>query len=563
MSSADWTEILLFVACLLLISPLLGRYFYWVYTEQESFASKGLGWLERLLYRFGNIDAAEKMGWKQYLRAVLIFNGLGLLLLFVIQLFQERLPLNPEHFPGVPWLVALNSAASYVTNTDWQFFAGENTLSYFTQMAGLSVQNFLSAATGMAVFVALARGFISKNLTTIGNFWVDLVRSVVYILLPLSIVLALCLVSQGVVQTLNPYARVVTLEGEEQTIPMGPVASQVAIKQLGSNGGGFFHANSAHPFENPTRFSNFLEALSMMLISAALPFTFGFMVNAPRQGWLLFLVMLALWGASMLSARATESEINPILGPRSWYEGKEQRFGMTRSIMWFNTTTAVANGAINAQQGSLMPLSGAISLFNMMHGEIVFGGVGVGLCGMLIYCLLTSFFAGMLVGKSPNFLLKKIGKREMQWVMMAIWFPIAITLFGTALACFIPEAIEALSSRGPHAFSQLLYIFTSTTMNNGSAFAGVKMGTFFYNIVLSLTMIFGRLSIVMPTLALAGGLALKNIDPDSPKRLSTESTSYAIFLVCVILVVTLLSYLPSLLLGPVLEHISMMRGEVF
>lgn len=296
MSSADWTEILLFVACLLLISPFLGRYFYAVYTGQQMVLSQGLGWLERLMYRAARIDPEERMGWKQYLRAVLIFNGLGLILLFFIQLFQQHLPWNPQHFPGVPWFLALNTAVSYTTNTDWQFYSGESTLSYFTQMAGLTVQNFLSAATGMAVFVALARGFTSKNAATIGNFWVDLVRSVVYILLPLSLVLALCLVTQGVVQTLHPYTHAVTLEGEQQIIPVGPVASQVAIKQLGSNGGGFFHANSAHPFENPTRLSNFLQALSMMLIAAALPFTFGYMTHAYRQGWLLFLVMLSLWG---------------------------------------------------------------------------------------------------------------------------------------------------------------------------------------------------------------------------------------------------------------------------
>lgn len=563
MSSADWTEILLFIACLLLISPFLGRYCYDVYAGHQTLLSKGAGWLERLLYGMATIDPQEKMDWKQYLKALLLFNLFGLILLFAIQIFQYHLPWNPQHFPGVPWLLALNTAVSYVTNTDWQFYKGEATLSYFTQMAGLTVQNFLSAATGMTVFAALARGIASRSLATIGNFWVDLVRSVIYILLPLSIVLSLLLVSQGVVQTLQPYVETMTLEGKQQTIPVGPAASQVAIKQLGSNGGGFFRANSAHPFENPTRLSNFLQALSMLLIPAALPFTLGYMTKAPRVAWLLFLVMLTLWVIPLLSARIWESEPNPILGERSWLEGKEQRFGMTRSILWFNASTVSANGSVNATQGSMKPMSTSIALFNMMHGEVVFGAVGVGICGMVFYCILTSYFAGGLVGKSPAFLLKKIGKRDMQWVLVGIFGPAIVTLLGTAITCFIPKAIAGLTSKGPHAFSQLLYIFTSTVVNNGSAFASIKMNINYYNIALSLTMTLGRLALLVPALAMAGSLAQKNKTSLGLEMVGTDTPTYAIFLFSLIVMVALLIYLPALCLGPILEHVMMEQGVQF
>lgn len=561
MSSADWMEILLFVACLLLISPFLGRYCYDIYAGHHTIISKGLGWLERLLYTLAAIDPQERMEWKQYLKALLIFNLFGLLLLFAILIFQHQLPWNPQDFPDLSWPFAVNQAVSYVTNTDWQFYANEATLSYFSQMAGLTVQNFLSAATGMTVFAALGRGFSSRSLATIGNFWVDLVRSVVYILLPLSIALSLLLVAQGVVQTLRPYVDATTLEGDKQTIAIGPAASQVAIKQLGSNGGGFFHANSAHPLENPTRLSNFLQALSMLLIPAALPFTLGYMTKAHRMSWLIFLVMLSLWGCSLLSARMWESQTNPILGVRSWLEGKEQRFGMTRSILWFNTSTVSANGSLNAVEGSLKPMSTAIALFNMMHGEVVFGAVGVGLSGMIFYCILTSYFAGGLVGKSTVFLQKKIGKRDMQWVLVGIFGPAIVTLLGTAITCFVPKAVEGLSSKGPHAFSQLLYIFTSTVVNNGSAFADIKSNINYYNIALSITMILGRLLTVVPVLAMAGSLAQKN--KASGEMLSSETPTYAIFLFSIIALVAFLIYLPALCLGPIAEHLLMEKGVMF
>lgn len=562
MSSADWMEILLFIACLLLISPFLGRYCYDVYAGHQTFISKRVGWLERLLYSWSGVDPEERMDWKQYLTALLLFNFLGLLLLFAILIFQHHLPWNPQHFPGMPWLLALNTAVSYVTNTDWQIYVAESTLSNFSQMVGLTVQNFLSAATGLTVFAALARGIAARSLTTIGNFWVDLVRSVVYILLPLSIVLSLFLVSQGVVQTLQPYIPVVTLEGEQQTIPVGPAASQVAIKQLGSNGGGYFHANSAHPFENPTRFSNFLQALSMLLIPAALPFTLGYIAKAHRTAWLLFLVMLSLWGVSLLSARMWESQTNPILSERSWLEGKEQRFGMTRSIVWFNASTVSANGSLNASEGSLKPLSIAIALFNMMHGEVAFGAVGVGVCGMIFYCILTSYFAAGLVGKNPVFLQKKIGKRDMQWVLVGIFGPAIVTLLGTAITCFVPQAVEGLASKGPHALTQLLYLFISTVVNNGSAFSDIKTGINYYSFVLSLTMILGRLATLVPVLAMAGSLTHKNKITSGPEMVSADTPTYAIFLFSLIVIVCLLIYLPALCLGPIVEHVLMEKGVV-
>ena len=441
-------EILLFIACLLLISPFLGRYCYEVYAGRVTLLSPYIGWLERLIYIGAGIDPGEQMHWKRYLKALLLFECCGVLLLFSILILQPYLPWNPQLLPQVPWLVAFNTAVSYVTNTNWQSYAGETTLSYFSQMVGLTVQNFISAATGMAVGVALMRGMTSKNATAIGNFWLDLIRTILYILLPLSLVLSLLLVSQGTIQTLHPYVQATTLEGESQTIPLGPVASQVAIKQLGSNGGGFFHANSAHPFENPTRLSNFLEALSMLLLPAALPFTLGWMAKSKRRGWLLFIVMLILWGSSLITARYTENGPNPILGNRSWYEGKEQRFGMTRSILWFNTTSASANGSVNASLGSLKPLSEGIALHNMMHGEIVFGGVGVGLCGLLIFCLLAAFFGSMIIGRTPKFLVKTIEKKEMQWVMAALAAPLFVALLRGGLHDAHPPCGSSLFPRG-------------------------------------------------------------------------------------------------------------------
>lgn len=557
MSSADWMEILLFVACLLLVSPFLGRYCYDVYAGHQTILFKRLGWLERLLYHFSKIDPDEKMDWKQYLKALLLFNFFGLMLLFAILVSQHHLPGNPQHFPGMPWMLALNTSISYVTNTDWQSYIGESMLSNFSRMAGLTVQNFLSAATGMAVFAAFIRGMMARSQATIGNFWVDLVRSVLYILLPLSIILSLFLVTQGVVQTLQPYIPVMTLEGEQQIIPVGPAASQVAIKQLGSNGGGFFHANSAHPFENPTRFANFIQALSMLLIPAALPFTLGHMIKAPRVAWLLFLVMLFLWGASLLSARMWEAQPSPTLGDRSWLEGKEQRFGMTRSILWFNTSSVSANGSLNASEGSLKPMSIAIALFNMMHEQAVFGAVGVGVCGMIFYCILTSFFSAGFVGKNPVFLLKKIGRRDMQWVIAGIFGPAIITLIATAVSCF---AVEEITRKGPHAFTQLLYIFNSTVVNNGSALGEINSNISYYKWCLSLTMILGRLANLVPILAMAGSLANKNKMAPGTEIVSIDTPTYAIFLVSIIVMITLLIYLPALCLGPVAEHFLMAKG---
>lgn len=554
-------EILLFIAALLIISPFLGRYCYEVYSGRVTFLSPYLSWIERLLYQAAGIDPEEQMSWKQYLKVLMIFELCGILVLFLIQIGQGLLPWNAQRFSGVPALVAFNTAIGYITNTDWQSYAGETTMSNFTQMAGLTVQNFLSAGTGMAVGVALMRGMTIREAATIGNYWVDLTRSVLYILLPMSIVLALLLVSQGVVQTLKPDVQAMTLEGEKQIIPLGPVASQVAIKQLGTNGGGFYHANSAHPFENPTRTSNFLESLSMMLLIASFPFTFGWMAKSKRRGWLLFFVILIIWGMTLFTARYTENIANPILGSRSWLEGKEQRLGLMRSILWFDITTLTSNGSINAVLENMKPLSGGLALYNMMHW---LGGVGVGFCALLMYCLLAAFLGGMIAGRTPKFIAKTIEKRQLQWVFLALVFPVFLTLFGSALTTLLSKNIELFSNTGPHALTQLVYVFTSTAVNNGSAFSSIQQIGNYYNIVLSLTMMLGRLGIIIPSLALAGSMAgKKSIAVNRVQTIYTDSASFAILLICVIHVSNLLSFLPVLFLGPILEHLLMMRGVAF
>ena len=563
MESYDWLQLFFFIALTISLTPILGAYMVRVFTGQAVFVQRILGWLERFCYQTGGIDPNEEMSWKKYGKALFLFNFLGFIFLFFLLTVQGYLPLNPQHLGTVSWALAFNTAASFTTNTNWQAYAGETTLSYLTQMLGLTSHNFLSAATGMSVLLVLIRGLIRKNMKTIGNFWSDLVRMVVYILLPLSILLSLVLVGEGAVQTFSPYIKAATLEGGEQTIPLGPIASQIAIKQLGTNGGGFFNANSTHPFENPTPFSNFLEMLALILIPAASVYMYGVMVGSRKHAWVLFSAMLALWVVGIVVSFSSEQIHNPILDAYPLMEGKETRIENTASLLWSVTTTATANGSVNSMLSSLSPLAGGVALFNIMLGELIFGGIGVGLCSMIMMVLLTVFLSGLMVGRTPEYLGKKIEKNEMQWVVMAIMLPGALILFGTGLSCILPEALSSLSSQGPHGLSEILYAFSSAAGNNGSAFAGLNANTTYYNLMLGSVMLLGRVSIILPSLAIAGLLARKKQTPPTIGTFSTNSLLFFFLLLGVILIVGALTFFPALSLGPVAEHLLMLKGQTF
>jgi K+-transporting ATPase ATPase A chain len=560
MPAADWMEIVLFTVCLLLVTPSLGRYIYHVYEGHTTWLSFLLSPLEKMSYALLRIDSHEQMTWITYAKSLFCFNLVGFLLLFLLLLFQSILPLNPQNFAGLSWPLAFNIAVSFTTNTDWQSYAPEITLSYLSQMLGLGTQYFASAATGMVTMAALARGLASKSSLSIGNFWVDLIRSILYILLPLALLLAILLVSQGVIQNFKPYLEVKNLEGSHQVIPFGPVASQVAIKQLGSNGGGFFQANSAHPYENPTRISNFLENLALLLIPAAMPFAFGYMVHVKRQGRLLFLVMLLLLGVGCFLIRyLAHTTLNASLGVQRILEGKELNFGITRSLLWFSSTTA-SNGSTNVMLEGLNPLAIGIGLFNMQT-RAIFGGVGVGLCEMVMFSLIALFLAGLLVGRTPEYIKKRIEKRELCWALCAITIPAAITLLGTSLSLFLSNPSNLL--KNAHTLTETLYAFTSSTTNNGSALQGLKTDSSYYQLFLGIAMILGRIAIIFPSLAIAGSLVQKRRILLSLAGLSSESTIFAVLLVGVIITLNILIYFPALFLGPALEYILMEQGYFF
>ncbi len=551
-------EILLFFFALAVAAPLMGRYMAHVYCDRIILLHP----IESVIYRICGVDEHQEMGWKEYLKALLFFNVLGFLFLFSILIFQDQLPFNPENFPGLSIDLAFNVAASFVTNTNWQSYAGETTLSYFSQMAGLTGQNFLSAATGMCAFVALARGIQKKQSGALGNFWVDLTRTLIYILLPLAIIFSLILVEEGVVQTLSPYAEVTPLEGDVQKIPLGPVASQVAIKQLGTNGGGFFNANSAHPFENPTRTSNFFEAFALLWIPAASLFTFGILIKDHKHALLLFWAMLILFFTGLAVALYAQELHSPLL-PTPSLEGMEVRFGTANSILWAVSTTSSANGSVNAMLSSFSPLAGGIALFNILIGELIFGGVGVGMCSILMFTLLTVFLSGLMVGRTPQYMGKKIDKWDVQWVMAAVLIPGSLILIGTAISSVIPLALSGVSQKGPHGLTEILYAFASAAGNNGSAFAGLSANTIYYNLFLGIVMILGRLSILIPTLAIAGSLANKNIAPVTIGTFATDNFLFLTLLIGVILIVGALTFFPVLCLGPIIEHLLMLEGRFF
>jgi len=556
-------QVSLYLLVLIALTPLLGRYMAKVYMNEQHIMKPVMSWLESLVYRLGRIDRNGEMNWKTYTISLILFNFLGFIVVFLLMMLQRHLPLNPQHLPGTSWHLSLNTAVSFMTNTNWQSYSGETSLGYLVQLLGLTVQNFLSAATGMAVFVALMRGLTRKTTSDLGNFWVDLTRSIVYILLPLSIVLAILLTGQGVVQSFSPYVKATTLQGTEQVIPLGPAASQIAIKQLGTNGGGFFGANSAHPFENPTPFSNFLQVLAILLIPAALTFTYGRFAGSNRKGWTLFLVMFFLFSVALISSLYSEYSHNAVLNISAGMEGKETRFGVANSVLWSVATTSASNGSVNAMHDSLSPISGMIAMFNIMLGEVIFGGVGAGLYGMIIFVILTVFISGLMVGRTPEFLGKKVEAHEVKMAIIAVLAPSLVILLFSAWACVSPAGLKGLNAAGPHGLSEILYAFSSAGGNNGSAFAGLGTNTAFYNVTLAIGMLIGRFGVIIPVMAIAGTMAGKKITPPSSGTFRTDTWIFGILLTGVILIVGGLTFFPALALGPLVEHFLMISGISF
>ncbi|MCK9639483.1 MAG: potassium-transporting ATPase subunit KdpA [Prolixibacteraceae bacterium] len=563
MTIQDFIQIILFFTLLIGLTPILGNFMYKVFTGSKHFMLPAFGWLERLTYKSSGINPDEETNWKSYTFNLLMFNLVGFIFVFLIQLFQAQLPLNPANLPNVSWHSAFNTSVSFMTNTNWQGYAGETTLSYFVQMIGLAVQNFVSAATGIAVLLALVRGLARKTTDQLGNFWTDLTRSTLHVLLPLSILFAVVLVGQGVVQNFKTYDTVQTLQGATQVIPQGPAASQIAIKQLGTNGGGFFNANSAHPFENPTPFSNLLELLAILLIPAALTYTYGKMVGSTRQGWTIFAAMLILLVVGLSISLYAEYSTNPIFGKLPLMEGKETRFGITNSVLWSTSTSAASNGSVNAMHDSLSPLAGMVAMINLMLGEVIFGGVGAGLYGMVIFVILTVFIAGLMVGRTPEYLGKKIQKFEVQMAIIAVLAPNIVILLFAAWASVSSPGLSSLNNAGPHGLSEILYAFSSAAGNNGSAFAGLNANTVFYNLTLGFGMLIGRFGIIVPVLAIAGSMAGKKITPSSAGTFHTDNWLFIGLLIAVILIVGGLTHFPALSLGPIVEHLQMNNGITF
>ncbi len=563
MKTQDIIQLLFYFVLLIGITPILGNYMARVFRGEDQILRPILGWLEKLAYRFTGISPEKEMNWKIYAISLLVFNFAGLIFLFFILVVQSRLPLNPAHLPDLYWHSALNTAISFATNTNWQGYAGETTMSYFVQMAGLTVQNFVSAATGVAVLLALIRGLSRKSTGLVGNFWVDLTRSTVYVFLPLSILLAVALTGEGVIQNFNKYKEVHTLEGAKQVIPMGPVASQVAIKQLGTNGGGYFNANSSHPYENPTPLSNFLEMLAILLIPASLTYTYGKMTGSVNHGWALFSAMLVMLIAGLCIALYAEFSPNPIFGHLPLMEGKEARFGITNSVLWSTTTSAASNGSVNSMIDSLSPVAGMIAMINIMLGEVIFGGVGAGLYGLVIFVILTVFIAGLMVGRTPEYLGKKIEAFEVQMAILATLAPNLVILVFSAWAAMSHYGLSSLNNGGPHGLSEILYAFSSAAGNNGSAFAGLNANTVFYNLSLGFGMLVGRFGIIVPVLAIAGNMAGKKITPPSTGTFRTDNILFIGLLILVILIIGGLTHFPALSLGPVMDQFLMKGNMVF
>jgi len=571
MTANGWLQIALYSVVLLALTKPLGIYIERVYDG----SMRWLRPVEWLLYRLAGVDPAEDQHWTRYTAAMLLFSLASMLLTYVALRLQHLLPLNPQHLPAVVDRQAFETSASFTTNTNWQSYSGESTMSYFSQMTQLAFHNFASAAAGMAVAVALIRGIARRSGGAIGNFWVDLVRGTLYLFVPLSVVLALLFVQQGTIQNFRPYLDVHTLEGGKQIIAMGPVASQEAIKQLGTNGGGFFNANSAHPFENPTPWSNFLQMLAILAIPAGLTWTFGRMVKKQAHGWALWATMYILFFAGVTTAYWAEARGNPIhaargidvmasaLQPGGNMEGKEVRFGITNSALYATVTTDASCGCVNSMHDSFTPIGGMVPLVNMQLGELVFGGVGAGLYGMLMMVLLTVFIAGLMVGRTPEYLGKKVESREVRMVMLYVLvFPLVI-LTATGVSVVLRAGLQGLNNAGPHGLTEILYAFTSTPANNGSAFAGLTGSTYYYNTLFGFSTLIGRFAMQVPMLAVAGFLAEKRIAPESSGTFPVTTPLFVVLLISVIIVVGALTFFPAWSLGPVVEHLLMQAGRLF
>jgi K+-transporting ATPase ATPase A chain len=573
MTAIGWLQIVVFLAAVVAVTKPLGVYMFRVFEGERRPLPRVLGALERLCYRLSGVDPAREQTWKEYAFALLVFSAIGMLATYLIQRLQGALPLNPQHFAGVERSLAFNTAASFTTNTNWQSYSGESTMSYFTQMAGLAWHNFTSAAAGIGVALALARGFTRRpgadGPKTLGSFWVDLTRGIVYVFLPLSIVFALLLMWQGAIQNLSPYLEVSTLDGGRQTLALGPVASQEAIKQLGTNGGGFFNANAAHPFESPTPLTNFLSMFMIFLVPSALTYTYGRMARDQRHGWALWGAMAVLFVAGVSVCYWAEAHGNPALAGLPIdqsignMEGKEARFGVSASALYATVTTDASCGAVASMHDSFTPLGGLVPLANIQLGEVVFGGTGAGLYGMLVYVVLTVFIAGLMVGRTPEYLGKKIEGKEMKLAMLYVLiFPLVILGF-TAWSAVKPYGVASLSNGGPHGLMEMLYAYTSGAGNNGSAFAGLNANTPWYNVTLGLDMLAGRFLMIVPALGIAGAMVGKKVVPPSGGTFPTNGKTFAMLLVFVVVIVGALTFFPALSLGSIVEHFAAVSGKVY
>ncbi|TIM05811.1 potassium-transporting ATPase subunit KdpA [Mesorhizobium sp.] len=567
MTFNGWMQILVYCGIVVLLVKPLGGYMYRVFSGDRTFLSPILGPVERSLYRISGTSEREEQHWTTYAAALLFFNFAGFVVLYALQRLQGSLPYNPAVMSGVEPGLAFNTAASFMTNTNWQNYGGESTMSYLVQMAGLTVQNFLSAATGIAIAIALIRGFTKASGKSIGNFWVDMTRCTLYLLLPLCIVLTLVYVYLGIPQTLSAYLDATTLEGARQTIAVGPVASQIAIKMLGTNGGGFFNANAAHPFENPDAISNLIQMVSIFAIGAALTNVFGRMNGDQRQGWAILTAMGVLFITGVAVCYWAEASGNPLVHALGIdggnMEGKETRFGIALSALFAVITTAASCGAVNAMHDSFTALGGMIPIINMQFGEVIVGGVGAGLYGILVYIVIAVFVAGLMVGRTPEYLGKKIEAKEVKMAMLAILcLPLAMLIF-TAIAVVLPTGVASMANAGPHGFSEVLYAYTSAAANNGSAFGGLTGNTPWYNITLAIGMLMGRFLVIIPALAIAGSLVAKKTVPASAGTFPTDGPLFVGLLVGVILIVGGLTFFPALAVGPIVEHLAGIHGQTF
>ena len=576
MTLNGWLQIGVYLLTILAVTPLLGRFMTRVFNRERTWLDPVLRPIERLIYKATGVDENRSMRWTEYAAAMLLFSLVSMLLLYALQRLQHLLPLNPQGLGAVPPTLAFNTAASFTTNTNWQAYSGETTMSYLTQMAGLAYHNFVSAAAGIALAVAFIRGIAQRESDALGNFWVDFVRATLWVLLPFCFVGALFLVSQGVVQNLRPSDAATTVEGARQTIAQGPVASQEIIKEFGTNGGGFFNANSAHPFENPTPLSNFFEMFAIFAISAGLTYTLGQMTGSPRHGWAVWAAMAFLFIAGVTLAYWAEAQGNPLLtaagadqsvsalAPGGNMEGKEVRFGIAQTALFAVVTTAASCGAIIGWHDSFTPIGGMVPLVNMMLGEVIFGGVGAGMYGILIFVVLSVFIAGLMVGRTPEYLGKKVDAYAVKMAMLVVLvFPLTILVF-TAISMVSPSfGTASIANPGPHGLSEVLYAYTSATANNGSAFGGLSVNTNWYNVTLGLSMLFGRFLMIIPMLAVAGHLGRQKRIPPSPGRFPVTTPLFTVLLVSVIVIVGALTFFPALSLGPLVEHLLMLQGQVF